>query len=163
MIQRGVATLMTLATLLTAAACATDAANDGQERGIAVTIVTKTPPEPEPSADPSATAATFAHAWTRHDLSQDQWWALLLPLCTHQYAPLIRTQQLGDVPARRVTSPPRAVATHQQSTTYVVETDAGSLHITLIPQDGRWKVLTSRLYPPGATPEQPVTGPTEGR
>jgi hypothetical protein len=161
MIRRGVTIAMTIL-MLFAAACATDSSNDGSERGISVTLVTNEPSEPTPSEDPSTTAAAFARSWIRHDLPQDKWWAQLLPLCTHQYAPLLRTQQVVDVPAQRVTGPPKAVETQNDgSTTYALETDAGSLHVTLIPQDGRWKVLTSAFYAPGTTPEQPVVAPTE--
>jgi hypothetical protein len=117
---------------------------------------------PPPESEAGAVATRFATAWARPDVPAERWWADIRPLCAHQYAPLLRSIDPADITIRRITGPTEAVGRHAGDRTYAIPTDAGTLHITVTPQAGQWKVNGQVFLPEGLTtvPNPPQPKPT---
>ena len=103
-----------------------------------------TRPAPPPLPQAVATATRFAAAWARPDLPADRWWNGVAPWCEQRFAALLRTVDPANIPARRVTGPPRPAAGHQPGLiTYTVPTDAGTLTVTVAALAGTWQVTNN--------------------
>jgi hypothetical protein len=86
------------------------------------------------------TATRFAAAWAQPVLPAARWWAGVAPWCQPSYAELLRTVDPANIPATRITGPPRPVSQQSGLATYTVATDAGVLTITVAALGGRWLV-----------------------
>lgn len=117
---------------------------------------------PPPERLAVVTATEFATAWARPDLTQEQWWAGVSPWCARQLAPILRTTDHARIPARKVTGAPQLLGQRETGQLrYTVPTDAGPLKLTIIAEDGSWKVWTKKLigsdqdaYAPHPAPRQ---------
>ncbi|MEU9509891.1 hypothetical protein AB0D32_26840 [Micromonospora sp. NPDC048170] len=94
-----------------------------------------------PAAQAPRVAAAFAVAWARPDLSADVWWQGVAPHCEQGFARALRTVDPAQVPATQVTGRPAVKrAPKAGAAVYEVETDAGTLTVTLAAVNGRWMV-----------------------
>ena len=93
-----------------------------------------------PDADALAAVLGFATAWARPDLSTEQWATEIQPWCTPRFGALLSHVSPARIPARQITGKPTLTAQEPAARTYSVATDTGTLAVTVIPHDGRWKV-----------------------
>ncbi|MEU8024676.1 hypothetical protein AB0B88_20945 [Micromonospora haikouensis] len=92
-----------------------------------------------PASGAPTVAAAFAAAWARPDLTAQQWWEQIAPLCEPAFGRTLRTVDPARVPATRITGRPVAVQPPKDGrATYRVATDAGTLSVALAAIDGRW-------------------------
>jgi hypothetical protein len=102
--------------------------------------------QPGPSAVAPASAAPgvaagFAAAWVRSDLGAAQWLKGIVGFCEPGFAAKLASVDPANVPAHRVTGKPRAVrAPANRSAQYAIATDEGTLTVTLVDLNGRWRV-----------------------
>jgi hypothetical protein len=100
------------------------------------------PPITSPgTSSPQAVAAAFAAAWLHHTgVTATGWRAALAQYATDRLSGELAQADPQTVPADRVTG---AVTLVDHATTYVeadVPTDAGTLVLSLLATDGRWRV-----------------------
>jgi hypothetical protein len=90
--------------------------------------------------DPATVATRFVTAWLKHTgVTGDQWRAALTPNATPALmAKLAQTDPAG-VPASQVVGEVRVV-THDAVAEALVPVNGGTVTLTLVVRDGRWKV-----------------------
>jgi hypothetical protein len=84
-------------------------------------------------------AARFARAWVRRDLTAEQWWAAITPMCSAGLARLLRGTDPGNIPAGDVTGPARR-RSGGPSPVYEIATDGGDLIVTITATVDGWRV-----------------------
>ncbi|MEU3275329.1 hypothetical protein ABZ639_31135 [Saccharomonospora sp. NPDC006951] len=99
---------------------------------------TTAPPAPEALN----VAEEWAAAWVDHPQGTtiDEWLERLRPLTTEEYLPLMRSVDLANVSATRVTGKPKATESFTSSVKAEVPTDGPTLSITVIKTDAGWRV-----------------------
>lgn len=73
-----------------------------------------------------------------------------------------RSTTPADIPANRVTGTPTLAQRQGDELSYAVPTDAGTLTVTVVVQDGQWKVRRSGLRTPGAVTDPGAPQPKPG-
>jgi len=105
--------------------------------------VPDTAPAPPPTTRAAQVATRFAAAWARPALPADRWWTEIAPWCEPRFADLLRSVDPANIPARRVTGPPRPAITKPGLITYTVPTEAGLLTVTVAALGGTWLVTNN--------------------
>jgi hypothetical protein len=132
-----------LAAVSLAACAGTEAA--GPRTDMTVDVAGRSPAQPPPADDPTRQAAVFAERWARSDLPPDDWWSTLTDLCTHQFATLLRPQGATLPSPRRLLGAPTLTSAGPAAMNYTARTEAGTLLLSLVPQDGAWKINRAEL------------------
>jgi hypothetical protein len=97
-----------------------------------------------PAALAPAAAARFAALWARPGLPAGTWWAQVAPLCEPGFAARLRTVDPQNIPARKVTGPPKPVPSGQDGALeFSVPADGGMILVTVSGIGGKWLVTTN--------------------
>lgn len=104
------------------------------------------PPSPQQpvtspgTAKPQAVAEAFAAAWLHHQVSEQAWYAALLPHSTPDLATKLSDVDPAGVPADRITGEPTLVPRGATFVEVSFPVDTGVLRLRLIAPGGRWLV-----------------------
>lgn len=92
-----------------------------------------------PEADATALAAQFIKAWSRRDLSQQEWWSSLDPLSTHELSGILRGYNPATEPTVGAVTP-KLTTRDATSLTYTAAGANTPLTLTIVMQKAHWKV-----------------------
>lgn len=87
-----------------------------------------------------STAAQFAAAWLRQDLSASAWHAGIAPFATQSLAQRLAGVDPAAVPASRILGEPQLALRAASYAQVVLAVDSGTLRLSLVRRDGRWWV-----------------------
>lgn len=114
------------------------------------TAVVATPPVPSPipstpststaEPDPADVALRFVRAWAQPGQTPGQWRQDMVALAQPGFLRLLARSSPADVPASEVVGPAVRVSNGPGVREYVVLTDVGTVRVTLLHEDRRWKV-----------------------
>ncbi|MFO7193717.1 MULTISPECIES: hypothetical protein [Thermocrispum] len=101
-----------------------------------------TPKSAPPASEALLAARKWAEAWVEHPrgTTKAKWLARLRPLTTEEYLPQLRTVDLRNIPATKVTGTVRPVHSTRSSVQVRVPTDGPTLLITVIKRPDGWRV-----------------------
>jgi len=115
----------------------------GSDGGDGVGVAPSTPP-----ANTAMLAAqTYVRMWARPQLDRGRWYAGVKPLVTAAYGQLLADTDPAHVPAHTVTGAPRPVSSSTAVLVADVPTDAGAIRVTVVNDQGRWRVATAGPAP----------------
>ncbi|NIJ13889.1 hypothetical protein FHU38_004233 [Saccharomonospora amisosensis] len=99
---------------------------------------TTAPPDPEALR----VAREWATRWATHPegTTIDQWIERLRPYTTEEYLPRMRSVNLANIPATRVTGEPKATNSFTSSVDVEVSTDGPTLLVSVVRTDKGWRV-----------------------
>lgn len=126
-----------------------DSTSDSYEREAGTTrlptrlsepLVLPTTATPDPEA--LRVAREWARRWATHPpgTTIDQWIERLRPYTTEEYLPRMRSVDLANIPATKVTGEPRATESFTSSVDVKVPTDGPTLTLSVIRTDAGWRV-----------------------
>lgn len=127
--------------------------NGGPAPAVAGTVASATPPEAlgrddeddegptAPVAKAAPAAAAFAAAWARPGIDAAGWLEGVRQLCVPRFAEQLRTVDPANLPASRITGPPRATyPVRDGGGQFAIPTDRGTLLVSVADIKGRWLV-----------------------